>query len=98
LRNIGIHHDFKISHETIYRHIRKDRKAGGSLFRYTQGMSKRHISTRPAQVEGREVLGHWEGDTVIGQDKHACILTLVERKSGLVAIKKLNARTVSQTN
>jgi transposase, IS30 family len=113
---LGIHHNFKISHETIYRHIRKDRKAGGTLFQYTRGMSKRHhkrytgfeyrgtmpgkrhISTRPAEVEGREVLGHWEGDTVIGQDKHACILTLVERKSGLAVIKKLNARSVSQTN
>jgi transposase, IS30 family len=113
---LGTYHGFSISHETIYRHIRKDRKAGGSLFRFTRGMTKRHqkkhtgieyrgtmpgkrhISERPAEVESREVLGHWEGDTVIGQDKHACLLTLVERKSGLAVIRKLNARTVSQTN
>jgi IS30 family transposase len=54
---------------------------------------KRHISTRPYEVETRKVLGHWEGDTVIGSDRHHCILTLVERKSGLVVIKKLNSRT-----
>ena len=113
---LGAYHDFKISHETIYRHIRRDRKAGGTLFRFTRGMTKRHqkkhtgfeyrgtmpgkrhISERPAEVETREVLGHWEGDTVIGQDKHACILTLVERKSGLAVIKKLTARSVAQTN
>jgi IS30 family transposase len=54
---------------------------------------KRHISTRPYEVETRKVLGHWEGDTVIGSDRHHCVLTLVERKSGLVVIKKLNSRT-----
>ena len=114
--SLEVHHDFKISHETIYRYIRRDMKAGGTLFRFTRGMGKRfrkryrrpdsrgvmpgkrHISERPAEVEGREVLGHWEGDTVIGQDKHACILTLVERKSGLAVIKKLNARNVCETN
>lgn len=105
-----------ISHETIYRYIRKDRKAGGNLFRFTRGMTKRHqkkhtgieyrgtmpgkrhISERPLEIESRNTLGHWEGDTVIGSDKYACILTLVERKSGFVVIKKLNARSVSQTN
>src|SRR5665213_369596 len=30
----------RISHETIYRHIRRDRKAGGDLWRHTRIMSK----------------------------------------------------------
>jgi IS30 family transposase len=54
---------------------------------------KRHISERPPQVETRMQLGHWEGDTVIGSDRHHCILTLVERKSGFAIIKKLQSRT-----
>jgi transposase, IS30 family len=54
---------------------------------------KRHISTRPAAVETRKQLGHWEGDTVMGSDLHHCILTLVERKSGLALIRKLESRT-----
>ena len=57
---------------------------------------KRHISERPPEVQTRRSLGHWEGDTVIGKDKFACILTLVERRSGFVVIKKLTARTADQ--
>lgn len=53
---------------------------------------KRHISQRPPVVETRRQLGHWEGDTVIGSDRHHCILTLVERKSGFAIIKKLASR------
>jgi IS30 family transposase len=54
---------------------------------------KRHISQRPPEVETRAVLGHWEGDTVIGSDRHHCLLTLLERKSGLVIIRKMESRT-----
>ena len=56
---------------------------------------KRHISQRPSVVETRLQLGHWEGDTVIGSDRHHCLLTLVERKSGFAIIKKLQSRTTA---
>ena len=42
--------------------------------------------------------GNWEGDTVIGRDRHHCILTLVERASGLAIIKKLESRTAAEVN
>ncbi len=58
---------------------------------------KRHISTRPPEVETRQEFGHWEGDTVMGSDLHHCILTLVERKTGYTIIKKLKARTAAFT-
>lgn len=57
---------------------------------------KRHISERSEAIEQRLQIGHWEGDTVIGQDKHHCILTLLERKTGYAVIKKLSARTTEQ--
>jgi IS30 family transposase len=57
---------------------------------------KRHISQRPSEVETRSVLGHWEGDTVVGKGGYHCILSLVERTSGFVIIKKLTSRTKEQ--
>ncbi len=54
---------------------------------------KRHISQRPASVQTRRHLGHWEGDTLMGRDLYHGVLTLVERKSGLAIIRKLSSRT-----
>jgi IS30 family transposase len=105
-----------ISHETIYRRIRWDKRIGGDLWRHTRIMSKfgrkryrsidsrgvlpgkRHISERPPEVALRKVFGHWEGDTVIGQDKHHSILTLVERMTGFTILKKLSDRNTSEVN
>jgi IS30 family transposase len=54
---------------------------------------KRHITERAsAAVEQRLVVGR----QVIGQDKHHCILTLLERRSGYVIMKKLKARTTAE--
>jgi IS30 family transposase len=59
---------------------------------------KRLISERPDYINDRSLIGHWEGDTVMGKDKHQCILTLVERKSGLNRMAKLSNRTAKNTN
>jgi transposase, IS30 family len=103
-----------MSKETIYRYIRRERRAGGQTWRHlrivskfgrkrrgspaTRGrlVGKRHISERPKAVELRVRIGHWEGDTVMGSDMRHCVLTLVERASGYVIIKKLTARTKEQ--
>ena len=55
------------------------------------------IGERPPEVEERGDVGHWEIDTVHGSGK-ACVLTVVERKSGYVLIGKLEACTVAQVN
>jgi IS30 family transposase len=103
-----------ISHETIYRYVLRDKKAGGTLYTHMRIMSKkvrkryngkdsrgvlagkRHITERPIEAEKRLQVGHWEGDTVMGSDKHACVLTLVDRRSGYAVIKKLTSRTAAQ--
>jgi IS30 family transposase len=59
---------------------------------------KRPITDRSDRINNRLELGHWEGDTVVGRDRHHCIVTLVERKTGFVIIKKITARTVEQVN
>ena len=100
-----------ISHETIYRHLWRDKRAGGLLYTHLRGARKRRrkrygsydsrgrlagkrlISERPPEVEAREQLGHWEADTVLGTGSKDCVLTLVERKTGLALIGKLADRT-----
>ena len=62
---------------------------------------KRMIGERPASIEERRRVGHWEIDTMMGQslgESSDCILTLVERKTGYVKIGKLSARTVEQAS
>ncbi|MDP1587613.1 MAG: IS30 family transposase [Prosthecobacter sp.] len=105
---------WQISAQTIYRHIERDKRRGGDLWRQmrilpkfgrkrygrqdSRGVlpGKRHISERPAAVERRRQIGHWEGDTVMGSDMRHCVLTLVERVTGYVIIKKLTARNKEQ--
>lgn len=106
----------QISHQTIYRHVRRDWKAGGSLWqelrrhyrrrkrhygleRRGRLQGKRMIDERPACVEERQEVGHWEGDTVQGTHwEKACVVTLVERVTGLVLIEKVANRTVKVVN
>ena len=100
-----------ISHETVYRHVWRDKKQGGTLHTHLRGArkkrrkrygaydsrgrlsGKRLISERPAEVEARERVGHWEADAVAGTGTRGCVVTLVERKAGLVLIGKLADRT-----
>lgn len=49
---------------------------------------KRRIDKRPQEVETRERIGDWEGDTIVGKDK-SHILTHVDRKSGYAFADKL---------
>jgi hypothetical protein len=60
---------------------------------------KRSIVTRPAAAETRRVMGHWEGDTMLGDSQAGpCVLSLVERKTGYLALGPLRRRTSAQVN
>ena len=113
LRRAGL---LAISHETIYRHVWRDKKDGGTLHTHLRGARKRRrkrygsrdsrgrlagkrlISERPMEVETRRQAGHWEIDTVMGTGSKDCIVSLVERKSGLLLIGKLADRTTASLN
>ena len=57
------------------------------------------IDARPQAVESRAEPGHWEGDTVMGAaDERDCLLTLVERSSGVALVAKLPNRTAKTAN
>ena len=58
----------------------------------------RSIEERPKSVEKRKQLGHWEGDSIESLAHRPGLNTLVERKSGLVFISKLPAKTAVVTS
>ena len=87
----------------LFQHLRFWKKKWRKLYRSLDSRGrlpgKRMISERPASIERRARIGHWEIDTVMGgYGTKACIVTLLERKTGYVMIGKLAARTKEHTN
>ena len=91
----------KLSFKSIYNWISKGlipkinklnlrRKGKRSKESETRGkIGGTNISERPLKVELRKELGHWEGDTILGEGR---ILTLVERVSRFTYIFKLEGK------
>jgi IS30 family transposase len=78
----------------LWKHMRqaskKRRKRYGAYDSRGRLAGKRHISERPAEVEGRTEVGHWEIDTVMGNEHgRNSVLTLVERATGYLVMGKL---------
>lgn len=55
------------------------------------------IDGRPKEVETRKTVGHWETDSVISKKSKVGLNTLVERKTGLVFITKIQDHTSEVT-
>ncbi|WP_088701371.1 IS30 family transposase [Halomonas campaniensis] len=55
------------------------------------------IEQRPAKVEERRYIGHWEGDTVLKGHKESGLVTLVERRSGYLLAARLPTITATRT-
>jgi IS30 family transposase len=43
------------------------------------------IDKRPVEIEGRDIFGHWEGDTIAGTVASGYLVTVVERKTRFLA-------------
>ncbi len=57
------------------------------------------IDQRPKEVDERQQVGHWEGDTVRGPMKSsACLMTLVDRSSQFLVSRLLAKRTGEALN
>ena len=69
------------------------RKRHGSYDSRGRLAGKRMISDRPAIVDQRTTVGHWEVDTLVGTGAPDCVATLVERKTGYTMLGKLRNRT-----
>jgi len=105
-----------ISYETIYRHLWRDKRLGGELYKHLRHAMKRRrkrygshdsrgvmagkrpLEQRPRSAENRSRKGHYEMDTVMGRGSKHCIMTIVDRKTGYLHIRKLRRRATEEVN
>ena len=94
-----------VSHERIYQLIRKDKQEGGDLYKHTRHKLKHRkrpvggkkivikdkvsIDDRPAIINDKMRFGDWEIDTIVGEGNKGAIVTVVERQTGFLFMKKL---------
>ena len=94
-----------ISHETIYRIIRKDKRDGGDLYKNCRHRLKHRsrpvggkvasipnrtsISERPVEADGKR-FGDFEMDTIVGPKNCGAIVTIIERSTNMLFMRKLN--------
>jgi transposase, IS30 family len=83
---------------TLYRNLRcqkKRKKRYGKHDRRGQLQGRVSIDERPQIVESKRRIGDWEADTIIGKQHRQAILSLVERKSKLTRLKKVERNTAA---
>jgi IS30 family transposase len=94
-----------VSHERIYQFIREDRAHGGVLYKQLRHRLKHRkppvggkkviipdkvsIEQRGEIINSRQRFGDWEIDTIVGKENHGAILTVTERQTGFLLMKKL---------
>lgn len=89
---------WRISAQTIYSWIKRSCGRAGRWLRLAnrqvKDLEKREgyvsIRGRPAVINQRRRFGDWEGDTIVGKRRASGLVTLVERKSGLLRIGRIN--------
>lgn len=92
-----------VSHETIYKLVREDKKNGGKLYKNLRHNGKhRHrpvgefipirnrvgIEERPEIVNRRDRFGDWEMDTIVGKDGKGAIVVLSERLTRFTMMRR----------
>lgn len=88
----------RVSAQTIYTWIKRSTGRLGRWLRLANRKPKNlekgsdyvSIRGRPAVINGRRRYGDWEGDTIVGKRRASGLVTLVERKSGLLRIGRIN--------
>jgi IS30 family transposase len=88
--------------DTLYQHLRQSHKKQKKRYGKTdtRGVipNRRFIDDRPKSVDTKKRYGDWEADTIIGKNHKGAIVTLVERKSQFVLMKRLASKTADLTS
>lgn len=58
--------------------------------------NRRLIDTRPAEIETRESVGHWEGDLINGANKTGNLVTLVERNTRFALVDRTETKKAKE--
>lgn len=106
-----------VSHERIYQYIREDKLNGGELYKHMRHRLKHRnrpvtgkhvviknkvsIEDRPDIINNKERFGDWEIDLIVGKNNKGAMVTIVERSTAMVMIRKLengkNADSLANT-
>jgi len=94
-----------VSHERIYAFLRTDKLNGGILYKQLRHKLKHRkrpisgkqntikdrvsIDLRSDVINNKERFGDWEIDLIIGKDRKGAIVTIVERTTAFLLMKKL---------
>jgi len=85
-----------VTNETLWEKRKRAKKSKGSSRRSFKRIARaKCIDERPGYINDRSVFGHWEMDLVVGPKggSKAVMLTLVERKTRHLVIRKLPDRS-----
>ena len=109
IAGVGKRIGYAVSHEWVYRYVQQDKLQGGKLFKHLRRGRRRYrkgscakrvlipnrvgIEKRPAIVDKKRRFGDWEVDTVLGKQGTGAIVSLVERKSKLYLLRRVNAKS-----
>jgi IS30 family transposase len=77
--------------KVLLRHWRKWYRKRGEVEKRWTIWNILRIDQRPQEVELRETATHWEADTIISWTRKTRLVTLVERKSRYICIKKTSS-------
>lgn len=85
----------KKAHGCLHLHLRcqkpyRKRCSGSNRNRRGHIANQRRIDERPAHVEQRAQVGHWEFDSIVGPAHASSLITGVERRSGYVVVARLD--------
>lgn len=77
---------------------RRGRRRKTTNFSTIQVIESQTIHQRPKEIETREIVGHWEGDLIIGALNRSSIGTVVERKTGFVFLSKMKSKSANDVS